>query len=72
MRTLDLLTPEPCFELRFTSIALNGRAYAFPCDACGNVDLDMLGDSARDSYLFARACVGFDLYCPIVRAALLH
>ena len=72
MRTIDLPTVEPCFELRFTSISLNGRAYAFPCDCRGNVNLDKLGDRTRDSYLFARACVGFDLYCPIVRTALPH
>jgi hypothetical protein len=72
MRALDLPIPEPCFELRFASISLNGRAYAFPCDSGGHVDLDKLGESARASYLFARACVGFDLYCPTVRVAMLH
>lgn len=72
MRNLDLPVVEPCFELRFASISLNGHAYAFPCDSVGNVDLDRLGESARESYLFARACVGFDLYCPVVRATILH
>lgn len=72
MRNSSVPTLEPCFELRFSSIALNGHAYAFPCDFAGNVDLDRLSEAARESYLFARACVGFDLYCPIVRAAVLH
>ncbi len=72
MRTIDVPTPEPCFELRFTSIAINGHAYAFPCDSHGNVHVDALGDCERDSYLFARACVGFELYFPVIRAAAIH
>ena len=63
----------PCpFELRFDSVAVNGHGYAFACDEEGHVDLDALSPRARDNYLFARACVGFELYGPVVVPALQH
>ena len=56
------------FEIRFQSLFRPGRAVAFPCDAKGQVDLDAVSDSIRDSYLFARAMVGREYAWPQVRA----
>ena len=55
------------YELRFSSLASEGRAYAFPCDARGQVDLDGLSDSLRCRYLYVRALVGRDFLAPAVR-----
>ena len=63
---------EAGFELRFASLSMNAHGYAFPCDCQGRVDLDALSDRARECYLFARASVGFDLYCPVVESAPHH
>jgi hypothetical protein len=35
------------YELRFVNLFDAGRAYAFPCDAKGCVDIDALGDVVR-------------------------
>ena len=50
--------PEPEFEVRFQSLFDAGRAFAFPCDASGRVDLDGLSERALQNYLYARAVVG--------------
>jgi hypothetical protein len=55
------------YELRFQSLVGSGRAYVFPCDLAGNVDLNQLSDRARTNYLFARAVVGRELGVPAVR-----
>jgi hypothetical protein len=55
------------FQLRFESLFDPGRAYAFPCDAAGNVDMDSLGELARHNYLYARAVVGREVSVPKVR-----
>jgi hypothetical protein len=55
------------FELRFQSLVDRGRAYAFPCDAIGNVDMDILGERARNNYLYARALVGREVARPKVQ-----
>ena len=55
------------YELRFQSLFNEGRGYAFPCDADGQVDLDALSERLRDTYLFARTVVGRDLAAPAVR-----
>jgi hypothetical protein len=55
------------FELRFQSLFDAGRAYAFPCDAAGHVDLDALDERERNSYLYARAVVGHELSLPKVQ-----
>ncbi len=60
------------YELRFQSLSNAGRAYVFPCDAEGNVDLDALSDKARMNYLHARTVVGRDLSCPAVVANPAH
>lgn len=66
MPSVDLAPSFTSFELRFARLAAPGRAFAFPCDSCGNVDIDQLPDTLRTSYLFARASVGFELYHPVV------
>ena len=42
------------YELRFAGLFLTGRGFAFPCDPDGNVDLALLGERARASYLRQR------------------
>lgn len=55
------------FELCFQSLLDAGRAYAFPCDAKGHVDMDRLSDRARANYLFARTVVGREVLTPSVQ-----
>jgi hypothetical protein len=55
------------FELRFQSLFDAGRAYAFPCDAKGHVDMDRLSDRARTNYLYARTVVGREVLTPSVQ-----
>lgn len=64
--------PHPLYELRFRSLFDSGRAFCFPCDADGRVDLDALSDRARDNYLYSRAAVGRDLAAPAVLPSLVH
>jgi hypothetical protein len=45
-----------------------GHVYAFPCDVHGHVDLDVLSDTARNDYLFARVFVGRKYCIPTVEA----
>jgi hypothetical protein len=54
------------YELRFPSLFDTGRAYAFDCDAAGQVDMDALSARARLNYLYARTAVGRDLAPPEV------
>lgn len=49
---------EPEFEVRFQSLFDAGRAFTFPCDEQGHVDLDGLSERARHNYFYARAVVG--------------
>ena len=58
---------EPAWELRFPALFTSRRSYAFPCDAHGHVDLDRLSESARRSYLYARAMMGRETGWPSVR-----
>jgi len=60
-------SPSDRFELRFDSLYKPGRAFSFPCDAGGRVDMDALSDGERDRYLYARAIVGRELSLPAVR-----
>ena len=60
------------FELRFQSLFDEGRALAFPCDAAGHVDLDVLGERARSNYFYARRLIGRDFAMPAVRPGTLH
>jgi len=73
MKSSSLTLPEAAqYELRFQSLFDAGRAYAFPCDASGHVDLDLLSDTARENYLYARAVVGRELSVPAVRLSATH
>lgn len=56
------------FELRFQSLLDAGRAYAFPCDAAGHVDMDALGERSRNGYLYARTVIGREFSVPKVRS----
>lgn len=60
------------FQLRFQSLFQQGRGFAFPCDAKGQVDLDHMSERARNNYFYARAMVGRELTVPAVETALLH
>jgi hypothetical protein len=55
------------FELRFRSLFDEGRALAFPCDARGRVDFDLLSERARANYFYARAMCGREFATPDVR-----
>ena len=59
---------QPKHELRFLPLFDAARAYAFPCDAHGRVDLDALSDRALNDYLFARVFVGRTYRAPTVEA----
>ena len=61
------------YELRFQSLFDEGRAFAFPCDAQGHVDMDQLSDRARQNYLYARAVIGREVAMPaVLPSAALH
>jgi hypothetical protein len=53
-------------ELRFDHLSKTGRAFVFPCDDKGRVDLDSLSLLARNNYFFARTLVGRDVSAPRV------
>jgi hypothetical protein len=55
------------FQLRFQPLFDAGRAYAFPCDAAGHVDMDALGEQALNNYLYARALIGREMSMPQVQ-----
>ncbi|MBS0448683.1 MAG: hypothetical protein JSR59_22395 [Proteobacteria bacterium] len=64
------LSSSAAFELRFEDLAHPGHAYAFPCDAGGQVDLDRLSERGRERYFYARALIGRDWSYPcVVRCA---
>jgi len=58
------------YELRFCSLFDAGRAYAFPCDAQGHVDMDSLSRHALTNYLYARSVIGREFSAPAVRPCL--
>lgn len=55
------------YELRFQSLFVPGRGFAFPCDAEGHVDLDALSVQSRNNYFYARALVGREFLAPAVQ-----
>jgi hypothetical protein len=59
------------FQLCFRSLFDSGRGYSFPCDEKGRVDLDQLGECARNNYLYARAVVGREFATPAVEIAVM-
>jgi hypothetical protein len=66
-------TPQPRpYELRFCSLFSEGRAFAFPCDAAGHVDIDSLSDKARSNYFYARKAIGRELSVPAVQPSALN
>ncbi|HWI12374.1 MAG TPA: hypothetical protein VNU48_13660 [Burkholderiaceae bacterium] len=66
MNTSPVSSEPADYELRYQSLFNAGRAYAFPCDAEGHVDIDALSDHARGDYFYARALVGRELSMPSV------
>ena len=56
------------YELRFVNLFDAGRAYAFPCDAKGCVDIDALGHVVRTNYLYARTVIGREFAAPVTCA----
>jgi hypothetical protein len=62
--------PTTRYELRFRSLFDEGRAYSFPCDVAGRVDMDALSEKARTNYFYARAVVGRELSVPAVHRSL--
>jgi hypothetical protein len=58
--------PALAFQLWFASLFIQGRGYAFPCDAEGRVDLDALSRRSLANYLYARAVVGRELCAPCI------
>lgn len=54
------------FELCFEPLSGTGRAFRFPCDARGQVDLDRLGERARCNYFYARTSIGREFSWPAV------
>ena len=63
---------QTAYELRFQSLFDEGRAFAFPCDAQGRVDMDALSERARQNYLYARAVIGREVHMPAVMPTRLH
>ena len=53
------------YELRFVNLFDTGRAYAFPCDAKGCVDIDALSEPIRTHYLYARTVIGREFATPV-------
>lgn len=66
MNAMPEVAERPAYVLRFQSLFDEGRAYAFPCDAQGHVDLDALSERARINYLYARAVIGMEVALPEV------
>jgi len=60
------------YELRFRPLLANHRAFAFPCDAVGHVDMDALSEPMLNNYLYARAVMGLELSWPEVRLSPSH
>ena len=58
------------FELRFQSLFHEGRAYTFPCDEEGHVDIDPLGRTERLNYFYARTVIGREFAMPAVQRTL--
>ena len=60
------------FELRFRSLFVEGRAFAFPCDAQGHVDMDSMSRHSLNNYLYARSVIGREVAIPAVQESSLH
>ena len=60
------------YELRFRSLFVEGRAFAFPCDHQGHVDMDSLSRHALNNYLYARSVIGREVAMPAVQPCTVH
>ena len=58
--------PASHYEVRYESLFNAGRAYSFPCDEQGHVELDSLSDRARTNYFYARTVIGREFAAPAV------
>jgi len=65
-------SPATDYEIHYQPLSQNGQALSFPCDEQGHVQMDVLSESARNSYLYARAVVGREYARPAVRRCDLH
>lgn len=70
MNADSLATSDARFELRFGSLFDPGRAYAFPCDAHGQVPLEHLPQPQRQSFLRVMQLVGREFGAPVVAPAM--
>jgi hypothetical protein len=71
MHTTTLSSREAArYELRFQSLFHEGRAYSFPCDEAGRVDIDSLGAKVRLNYFYARTVIGREFAMPVVAPTL--
>jgi hypothetical protein len=64
---MDTTNASGDYELRFHPLFANHRAFAFPCDMVGRVDMDSLSQPMLNNYLYARAVMGLELSWPEVR-----
>jgi len=67
---MNTTTEATRYELRFQSLFNEGRAYSFPCDEEGHVDIDSLGRTERLNYFYARTVVGRQFSLPAVQRTL--
>jgi len=58
--------PTSHYEVRYESLFNAGRAFSFPCDEQGHVELDALSDRARTNYFYARTVIGREFAAPAV------
>ncbi len=54
--------------LHFEPLTAGDAGLDIPCDPCGRVGLDALGDKLRNDYFFARTLIGRLFARPTVRA----
>ncbi len=52
------------FELCFQSLYIAGHTISFPCDASGEVNMDLLSERERARYFYARAVIGREFSRP--------
>ena len=57
-----------CYELCFRPLRDKGQRFAFPCNAAGLVDLDVLSCQGRNHYFYARTLIGHCFFSPTVQA----
>lgn len=58
------------YELRFQSLFQEGRAYSFPCDEEGHVNIDSLSRTERLNYFYVRTVIGREFALPAVQRTL--